>query len=80
MPRKSSSAPNALVQATVFKKCDRSYHRPDSNKGCAAGTCQHTGERAQVSDRPHQWTARYSVAVGRMPHGTIPTTRRPYGS
>ena len=27
---------------TIFKKCDRSNHRPDSNKGCASATCQHT--------------------------------------
>jgi hypothetical protein len=61
MPRKSSSAPNALVQATVFKKCDRGYHKPGSNKGCAAGTCQHTCAPAQVSDCAHKWTVRYSV-------------------
>ena len=27
---------------TIFKKCDRANHRPDSNKGCASSTCQHT--------------------------------------
>jgi hypothetical protein len=52
MPRKSSSAQNTLVQATVFKKCDRAYHKPDSNKLCAAGTCQHTCGPAQVGDCP----------------------------
>ncbi|HEX4090424.1 MAG TPA: tyrosine-type recombinase/integrase [Trebonia sp.] len=62
MPRKSSSAPNALVQATVVKKCDRSYHRPESNKGCAAETCQHTCDPAQVEHCPHKWTVRYSVS------------------
>ncbi len=62
MPRKASSAQNTLVQATVFKKCDRSHHNPDSNKGCAAGTCQHTCEPAQVGDCPHKWTVRYSVS------------------
>jgi hypothetical protein len=62
MPRKSSStAQNTLVQATVFKKCDRAHHKPDSNKLCAAGTCQHTCEPAQVSDCAHKWTVRYSV-------------------
>ena len=61
MPRKSSSAQNTLVQATVFKKCDRASHKPDSNKLCAAGTCQHTCEPAQVSDCAHKWTERYSV-------------------
>jgi hypothetical protein len=24
---------------TIFKKCDRSDHKPDSNKRCAASTC-----------------------------------------
>jgi len=44
---------------TIFKKCDRSNHRPDSNKGCASSTCQHTcdiPERCQ-----HAWTLRYWV-------------------
>jgi hypothetical protein len=62
MPRKSSSAPNALMQATVFKKCDRAHHKPDSNKLCAAGTCQHTCEPAQARDCAHKWTVRYSVS------------------
>src|SRR5580693_1945710 len=44
---------------TIFKKCDRSNHRPDSNKGCASSTCQHTcdpPERCQ-----HAWALRYWV-------------------
>jgi Phage integrase family len=61
MPRRTSSAQNTLVQATVFKKCDRAHHNPDSNKWCAVGTCQHTCEPAQVGDCPHKWTVRYSV-------------------
>jgi hypothetical protein len=61
MPRKASSAQNTLVQATVFKKCDRTQHKPDSNKLCAAGTCQHTCEPAQAGDCAHKWTVRYSV-------------------
>jgi integrase len=52
---------NTPVQATVFKKCDRTYHKPGSNKGCAAGSCQHTCEAWQVPDCPHKWTVRYSV-------------------
>jgi hypothetical protein len=52
---------NSLVQATIIKKCDRSNHRPESNKGCAAGTCQHTCEPGQVADCPHKWTVRYSA-------------------
>ena len=44
---------------TIFKKCDRSNHRPDSNKGCASSTCQHT---CDSPDRcPHAWTLRYWV-------------------
>ena len=61
MPRKAVTAQNSLVQATIFKKCDRSHHKPDSNKGCAAGTCQHTCEAWQVPDCAHKWTVRYSV-------------------
>jgi integrase len=52
---------NTLVQATVLKKCDRTFHSPGSNKGCAAGSCQHTCEAWQVPDCPHKWTVRYSV-------------------
>jgi integrase len=61
MPRKAATVQNTLVQATIFKKCDRSNHKPDSNKGCAGGTCQHTCESRQVTDCPHKWTVRYSV-------------------
>ena len=60
MPRKSPSAQNTLVHATVFKKCDRAYHKPDSNKGCAAAGCQHTCEPSQVGDCAHKWTVWYS--------------------
>jgi hypothetical protein len=35
MPHRASTVPNTLVQATIFKKCDRTYHKPGSNKGCA---------------------------------------------
>ncbi len=52
---------NTLVQATIIKKCDRTWHKPGSNKGCAAGSCQHTCEPRQVADCPHKWTVRYSV-------------------
>jgi hypothetical protein len=61
MPRKSSSAQNTLVQATVFKKCDRANHKPESNKLCAIDACQHTCEPGQVADCAHKWTVRYSV-------------------
>jgi hypothetical protein len=59
---KAVKGQNALVQATIFKKCDRANHKPDSNKGCAGGTCQHTCEALQVPDCPHKWTVRYSVS------------------
>jgi hypothetical protein len=49
------------VQGILKKKCDRTYHKPDSNKGCASGTCQHTCEAAQVAECPHKWTVVYSV-------------------
>jgi hypothetical protein len=50
------------VQATIFKKCDRTNHKPGSNKLCAGGTCQHTCEARQVPGCPHKWTVRYSVS------------------
>jgi hypothetical protein len=52
---------NSLVQATIFKKCDRAGHKPASNKGCAAGTYQHTCEPGQAQDCAHKWTVRYSA-------------------
>ena len=61
MPHRASTVQNTLVQATIFKKCDRTNHKPDSNKLCAGGTCQHTCEARQVPDCPHKWTVRYSV-------------------
>ena len=47
---------------TVFKKCDRSNHRPETSKACAAGVCQHTCEPSAVEKCPHAWTLRYSVS------------------
>ena len=41
----------------VFKKCDLAGHKADSNKACAAGTCQHTC--SEVERCPHAWTLRY---------------------
>jgi hypothetical protein len=61
VPRKSSSEANASVQAVIIKKCDRTFHRPESNKGCANGTCQHTCDAAQAAQCAHKWTVRYSV-------------------
>lgn len=50
------------LQGTIFKKCDRAAHRPESNRGCADGSCQHTCETPAVERCPHAWTLRYSVA------------------
>jgi hypothetical protein len=41
----------------VFKKCDLANHKRDSNKACAAETCQHTC--SAVERCPHAWTLRY---------------------
>jgi integrase len=41
----------------VFKKCDMVGHKPDSNKACAAGTCQHTC--TDIERCSHAWTLRY---------------------
>ena len=41
----------------VFKKCDMAGHKPDSNKACAAGTCQHTC--TDIERCSHAWTLRY---------------------
>lgn len=44
---------------TVFKKCDRSNHKPETNKSCAVGTCQHTCDKPERC--PHAWTLRYTL-------------------
>ena len=44
---------------TIFKKCDRSNHKPETNKACVAGTCQHTCDRPEKC--PHAWTLRYTL-------------------
>jgi integrase len=41
----------------ILKKCDRELHKPDSNRACASGTCQHTCERPGRCG--HAWTLRY---------------------
>jgi hypothetical protein len=41
----------------IFKKCDIRLHKPDTNRACAAETCQHT---CKTPDRcQHAWTLRY---------------------
>jgi hypothetical protein len=44
---------------TSFKKCDRSNHKPETNKSCAVGTCQHTCDKPGRC--PHAWKLRYAV-------------------
>ncbi len=44
---------------TIFKKCGRSNHRPDSSKSCASSNCQHTCDYPERC--PHAWTLRYWV-------------------
>jgi hypothetical protein len=61
MRERSSRGANGRLQATVFKKCSWEFHRPQSNKGCAGGTCQHTCEADQAGKCPHKWTVRYVV-------------------
>jgi hypothetical protein len=61
MRERSPRGTNGKLQAAILKKCDRTYHRPDSNKQCAGGTCQHTCEAAEVEKCRHAWTVRYTV-------------------
>src|ERR1700727_752169 len=56
-----NSTLTAAVEATIFKKCDRTYHRPETNKRCVSGACQHTCEPAEAGKCGHKWTVRYSV-------------------
>lgn len=52
--------PLAMNRAgVILKKCDRSSHRPGTNKACESGTCQHTC--ADVERCVHAWTLRYWV-------------------
>jgi hypothetical protein len=44
---------------TIFKKCDRSNRKPDSNKRRATSTCQHTCDNPERCARA--WTLRYRL-------------------
>jgi hypothetical protein len=44
---------------TIFKQCDRSGHKPDTNKECANDTRRHTCDQPEKC--PHAWTLRYWV-------------------
>ena len=59
---------------TIFKKCDRSNHKPDSNKNCAAGACQHTCDKPDRCS--HAWTLRYWVS-GRQSEKSFKDTTHP---
>ena len=61
MSRRAGTGNNGKLQATVLKKCDRTYHRPETNKQCADGTCQHTCEPSAIERCRHAWTVRYTV-------------------
>ena len=61
MPKKASTEANGIIQATILKKCDRSNHKPQTNKACASGSCQHTCEPYEIEQCAHKWTVRYSV-------------------
>ena len=61
MSRRAGTGNNGKLQATILKKCDRTYHRPGTNMQCAGGTCQHTCEPSQIERCRHAWTVRYTV-------------------
>jgi integrase len=61
MSPRAGTGNNGKLQATIFKKCDRTYHRPATNKQCAGGTCQHTCEASGIDRCRHAWTVRYNV-------------------
>ena len=66
---------------TIFKKCDRKSHKPNSNKRCADGACQHTCDNPEKC--PHAWTVRYSVNGKQREasfHDEIRNGRTVYGS
>jgi hypothetical protein len=57
----AANSGNGTLQAIIIKKCSREHHRPETNKQCASGTCQHTCEAAEIERCPHAWTVRYCV-------------------
>ncbi len=61
MSRRAGTGNNGKLQATILKKCDRTYHRPQTNRQCASGSCQHTCEPTQTERCRHAWTVRYTV-------------------
>jgi hypothetical protein len=66
---------------TIFKKCDRKGHKPNSNKRCAAGACQHTCDNPEKCS--HAWMLRYIVGGKQREasfHDEIRGGRTVYGS
>ena len=61
MSHRTSTIQNTLVQATIFKKCDRTYHKPAATRDAPAGPAS-TCEPGQVAACAHKWTVRYSVS------------------
>jgi hypothetical protein len=61
MPRRAGTGNNGKLQATVLKKCSTEYHRPETNRQCAGGTCQHTCQPSEIERCRHAWTVRYNV-------------------
>jgi len=53
----------------IFKKCDLSNHKPDTNKNCAAGTCQHTCDKPDATSQMRQ--ARCDSQTRAHPPGTL---------
>ncbi len=51
----------SVPEGIIFKKCSLEWHKPATNKACAAGDCQHTCPGNQIEQCPHAWTLRYSV-------------------
>ena len=51
----------SVPEGIIFKKCSLEWHKPATNKACAAGGCQHTCPEEQIERCSHAWTLRYSV-------------------
>jgi hypothetical protein len=80
----AANSGQGTLQAIIVKKCSRENHRPETNKQCATGTCQHTCEPGEIERCAHAWTVRYCVngvqreksfrdeidAAKRVKHGT----------
>jgi integrase len=63
-------------EGTIFKKCDKALCKPETNKACGAGQCQHTCEKPERC--PHKWTLRY-WAGDRQRESSYPDKRNDRG-